>query len=196
MDKLNQLLELKGIPACSRESIHFPTPCSSSLFIFYIQVIINQLRNRKIKWALLFLLIISFFCLFKTYARNTYLGLVFFWAIALWGYNKKYFFIVLISSLIIGVLYLGTFQQIFFKTQEFDINTASSGRLFLWEHNINIFLTSSFDRKLLGHGLELDLIALSAQRYDIWSSHNDYLHLLLQLGGVGLLAYLLILSYY
>ena len=106
---------------------------------FYIQVIINQLRSRQIKLALLCLLIISLFCLFKTYARTAFIGLAIFWGISLFGYKKKYFVIVLISSLIIGVLYLSTLQQIFFKTKEFNASTASSGRSWVWEHNFNFF---------------------------------------------------------
>ena len=159
---------------------------------YYIQVNINQLRNRQIKWALLFLLIISFYCLFKTYARNSYLGLFVFWTISLWGYNKKYFYIILISALIIGLLYLTTFQQIFFKTKEFDANVASSGRLFLWGHNISLFLASSFDRKLLGYGLGVGSTGVIGADFQIWASHNDFLQLLMALGSVGLLAYVLI----
>ncbi|MBU0995216.1 MAG: O-antigen ligase family protein [Proteobacteria bacterium] len=159
---------------------------------FYIQVNINQLRNRQIKRTLLFLLIISFFCLLKTYVRSTSLGLFLFWAIALCGYNKKYFFILLISSLIIVVIYIGTIQQIFLKSQEMDLNVASSGRLTLWEHNISLFLESSFENKLLGHGAGVGSTGVFGSDNEIWVSHNDYLQLLMALGGVGLVAYLLI----
>jgi O-antigen ligase len=182
-------------------------PLSYAMFFFsvffYIQVNINQLRNRQIKWALLFFLIISFFCLFKTYSRITYLGLFVFWTISLWGYNKKYFFIVLTLSLFIVILYLGTFQQIFFKTQEFEVNVASSGRIFLWEHNISYFLESSFDRKLLGNGLGVlspgiigSDLGIASHRISpkILPSHNDFLQLLMSLGSIGLFAYLLIFS--
>jgi len=171
-------------------------PFSYAMFFisvyFYIQVNIYYLKNRLIKWALLFLLFISLFCLFKTYARTTYLGLVLFWAIALWGYNKKYFFIGLFSILIIGVLYFGAIQQIFFKAQEIDLNVASSGRLFLWEHNINLFLASSFDRKLLGYGIGVGSTGVFGADFQIWASHNDYLQLLMALGVVGFLVYILI----
>jgi O-antigen ligase len=160
--------------------------------LFYIQVIINQLKNRKVKWALLFLLIISFFCLYKTYARTAYIGLAIFWGISLFGYNKKYFFIMLISLLIIGILYISTLQQIFFKTQVFDVDTALSGRMVLWEHNINFFLESNFDRKLLGHGFGRGATGVFGSKNQIWASHNDYLEILLSAGGFGLLLYLII----
>lgn len=159
---------------------------------FYIQVIINQLKNRKIKWALLFLLVMSFLCLYKSYVRTAYLGVAFFWFIALYGYNKRYFYIILISSLIIGMLYIGILHQIFFKTQQFDANTASSGRMLLWGHNIKIFLRSNFDRKLLGYGFGGGSTGVFGSENQLWHTHNDYLELLVRAGGIGLLVYLLI----
>ena len=91
-----------------------------------------------------------------------------------------------------GLLYLPTFQQIFFKTPEFDINVASSGRLFIWEHNINHFLESSFDRKLVGNGLGVVSSRVIGASHEIWSSHNDYLHVLMALGSIGLVLNLLL----
>jgi O-antigen ligase len=146
---------------------------------------------------------ISFFCLFKTYSRITYIGFFVFWAISLWGYNKKYFYLVLTLSMFMVIVYLSTFQIIFFKTQEFDVDVASSGRFFLWEHNINYFLASSFDRKLLGNGLGAlspgvigsDFAFASHQNSPkILPSHNDFLQLLMSLGIFGLFAYVLIFA--
>jgi hypothetical protein len=180
-------------------------PLSYAMFFFsvfyYIQVNINQLRNRQIKWALLSFLIISFFCLFKTYSRITYLGLFVFWTISLWRYSKKYLFIVLTLSILIPILYFGTFQLIFFKGPEFEVDVATSGRVSIWEHNINYFLASSFDRKLLGNGLGVlfpgvigpDLGTASYRiSAKILPSHNDFLELLMSLGCFGLFGYLLI----
>ena len=100
---------------------------------------------------------------------------------------------MLISSLIIGMLYISTLEHIFFKTQEFDANTATSGRIFLWEHNINLFLESNFDKKLLGYGFgRSGATGVFGSESQIWASHNDYLDILLRAGGIGLLVYLLI----
>ena len=171
-------------------------PFSFAMFFFsvffYIQVAINKLANKQIKWGLFILLIISFFCIFKSYARSAYIGLIIFWAISLWGYNKKYFSIVLILSLIMGLLYLTNLEQIFFKTQEFDVNVATSGRIFIWEHNIELFLESDFDRKLMGHGLGVVSSSVIGAGREIWSSHNDYLHVLMALGIIGFVLYFLI----
>ena len=87
-------------------------------------------------------------------------------------------------------------QQIFFKTkqvEEADINTASSGRAFLWEHNIGLFLNAyRFDEKFLGRGIGSGTKGVIGKEDEIWSSHNDYLHLLMHSGGIGLFLYLLI----
>jgi O-antigen ligase len=181
-------------------------PLAYAMFFFsvfyYMQVYINQLRKRQIKWVLVFFLIISFFCLFKTYSRITYIGLFAFWTISLFGYNKKYFFLVLALSIFIVIGYFSIFQLIFFKTQEYELNVATSGRFFLWEHNINYFLQSSFEKKLLGNGLGVlspgligSDLGIASHRISpkILPSHNDFLQILMSLGIFGLFTYLLIL---
>lgn len=160
--------------------------------LFYMYVVVNQLKNKQIKWILLVLLIVSFFCLFKSYARSAYIGLVLFWVVSLWGFNKKYFYFVLTFSLIVGSLYLTSLEQIFFKTKEFDINVATSGRIYIWEHNINLFLDSDIDSKLIGHGLGVGTTKVVGSANEIWSSHNDFLHALMGLGSIGLVLYILI----
>jgi O-antigen ligase len=159
---------------------------------YYMQVIVNKLKNERVKWILFSLLIISLICLYKTYARTAFVGLAIFWTISLWGYNKKIFSIVFILSLIIGLSYSTTFQQIFFKTSKFDINVASSGRDIIWKHNFNFFLESTLDKKLIGNGLGVVSSTVIGRPNEIWSSHNDYLHLLMALGIFGLVLYLLV----
>jgi hypothetical protein len=164
---------------------------------FYLKYFIFRPENRYIRYALIFLLIASIYCLVKTYARSAFLGFFIFWSIALFGYDKKkYFFCFLILSLSVGIFYQSNLKQIFFKTaevEEADINTASSGRAFLWEHNIRLFLNNySFDEKLLGRGIGTGTQGVFGKENEIWSSHNDYLHLLMHSGVIGLFLYLLI----
>jgi O-antigen ligase len=171
-------------------------PMASAMFFFSVffclKFIMFRPGNRYFRYFLVFMLLISFFCVFKSYTRSILLGLFIFWGIVLIGFNKKYFLIFLFLTLISGLLYPSTLQQIFFKTEEFEINTASSGRAFLWEHNIRLFKTYSLDEKFLGRGLGVVTKGVIGKENEIWSSHNDYLHLLMQGGGVGLFLYLLI----
>jgi O-antigen ligase len=120
--------------------------------------------------------------------------LVIFWAISLWGYNRKYFSVALILSLVIGFLFFANLELIFFKTPKFEINVATSGRLSLWEHNINFFLESDLNRKLMGHGLGVASSSVFGARHEIWASHNDYLQVLMALGTIGFVLYILIYS--
>jgi O-antigen ligase len=159
---------------------------------FYIRVNIYYLSNKLIKFGLIFLLCISVFCLLKTYTRTTTIGLVVFWLIAMWGYNKKYFIIGLFSLLISAALYFGAIHQFFFKTNEIDFDVATSGRTVVWEHNLSVFLESSFDRKLLGHGLGVQSSRSHGADFEIWPSHNDYIQVLMAFGGIGFLLYFFI----
>jgi len=173
-------------------------PLANAMFFFsvffYLKYILFRPEGRYIRYALILMLLISVYCAFKTYSRSIYIGLFIFWAFALLGLNKKHFFIFLFLSIFFGALYQANLQQIFYKTEEFDVKTASSGRSFVWEHNISLFINSySFDEKFLGRGLGVVTPDGSVgKEWEIWSSHNDYLHLLMQLGGIGMFLYLLI----
>jgi len=173
-------------------------PMANAMFFFsvffYLKYSLFRPEGRYIKYALIIMLLISFYCVFKSYSRSIFLGLFIFWSIALLGLdNKKYFLVFIILALLVGFLYQSELQQIFFKTEEFDVETASSGRSFVWAHNINLFINAySFDEKFLGRGLGVVTVGVIGKEWEIWSSHNDYLHLLMQLGGIGLFLYLLI----
>ena len=173
-------------------------PMANAMFFFsvffYLKYILFRPEGRYIRYVLIIMLLISFYCVFKTYSRSIFLGLFIFWAIVLLGFDKKkYFLIFIILVLSVGLLYQAEIRQIYFKTQEFDVKTASSGRSFVWEHNIKLFINAySFDEKFLGRGLGVVTDGVIGKEWEVWSSHNDYLHLLMQLGGIGLFLYLLI----
>ena len=171
-------------------------PFAFAMFFFsvfyYLKIFVFKLKINQVKWILFLLLGVSFFCIFKTFARSAYIGLILFWILSLWGYKKKYFYLLLIFSVIFGVIYITPLEQIFIKTQKFDLNIASSGRIFIWKHNISYFLESSLDKKLFGHGLGVVSRGIIGMPNEIWSSHNDYLHVLMSLGSLGFLLYLFI----
>jgi len=45
---------------------------------------------------------------------------------------------------------------------------------------------------LLGHGLGVGSYRVIGSHADVWSSHNNYLHLLMEIGIIGLVIYLII----
>lgn len=174
-------------------SIHImAAACFFFSAIYYLKAIILSVKNRYINYALVLMLLISFYCIFKSYARSILLGFFILWSISLFGLNKKLFVIFLIIALITIFLNLEFLQQLFFKTNEIQIQTASSGRSYIWEHNIKLFFRYSFAEKILGRGIGVGAANVLGTEEEIWSSHNDYLHLLMHTGAMGLFLYLMI----
>jgi O-antigen ligase len=139
------------------------------------------------------MLVISLYCAYKSYTRSILLALFILWSFGLFGIKNKYFIIFLVCGLIISFAFRTNLQEIFFKsTKEVEINVASSGRAYLWEHNIDLFKSYALYEKVLGRGLGVGSVTVIGKEDEIWSSHNDYLHLLMQLGIIGLSLFLLI----
>ena len=160
--------------------------------IFYLRTVILSLTKRYYKYILIIMLLISLYCIYKTYTRTTFIGLFLFWAFSLFGLNKKYFLIFIVISIIVIIFNFPVFQQIFFKTKDFQVQTASSGRSYIWDHNIKLFFRYNITEKLLGRGLGVGSVTVIGGEDDVWSSHNDYLHLLMHTGVIGLSLYVMI----
>jgi exopolysaccharide production protein ExoQ len=108
----------------------------------------------------------------------------------------------------IGGLALGALLSVYFVSQNFDAATAAldkdphlTGRVDLWEYAID----SIKDKPLLGYGYQAfwtyDSVPARRIREAInWDSaphaHNGYIDLTLELGLVGLIAYLVLLTTY
>ena len=78
---------------------------------------------------------------------------------------------------------------LFWKTDEHDLDRASSGRLTLWSHNLCLFADLPLYAKMLGSGLGSESKTVLGGEDQIWSSHNDYISLLMTQGLIGLLLY-------
>ena len=166
------------------------------LFFSFLYCLINwrfQIKGYLPKLGFFFLLFISFVCLYKTYVRTVLSGFMLFWLIFLWGYNKRIFAAAVVLCFLVGIMSSQRIQTIVWKTNEYDTNTASSGRLTLWNHNIKLFLNSSLPQQLLGRGLGVESKNVIGSDTDVWSSHNDYISLLMTVGLIGLLLYFFLL---
>jgi hypothetical protein len=162
----------------------------------YAHILTNQKNlNTYVKTGLLIVFIVSVFCLYKTYTRTAYIGFIIFWTIFLLGRSRKYFIIFLISLIFSVTIFHGHVEKIFWKTPEKSWNAASSGRLFLWSHNYSMFLESDLLTKLVGAGLgsKTSGNTVIGKRNEIWSSHSNFLGLLMGLGIIGLTLYLSII---
>jgi len=115
-----------------------------------------------------------------------------------WGTNKKHFILAIIAGFLVLTAASQQVKTIFLKTrtEQYDLNAASSGRLTLWGHNIQLFLDSTIPQKILGRGLGIESKhgGIIGSKTDVWAPHNDYLSLLMSLGAIGLFLYLALLA--
>ncbi len=171
-------------------------------FIFALYCLLAP-DKRKFKRFMFVLLLATLFCIFKTYTRTVILGGAIFWFGHLFFWKRKLFFLLLAVALAASVFLLQDIRNL--VTQEhavsnqgginrkITLNTASSGRIGIWQHNLRLYADLPLTTQLLGVGLgrELDRIPGTADQQWI-GSHNDYLSLLITTGVLGLLFYLMI----
>jgi hypothetical protein len=155
-------------------------------FLYCILHYIYRFRNSLNRFLVGVILVLSAYCLYKSLTRTAMVGFILFWFIYLWGANKRAFFIAILLSIIVGVVFSDHIYSIVFKKEKIDFNTATSGRVTLFVNNIKLFTNSSFTQQLFGRGLGHE------HRF---AFHNDYISLLIELGITGLLLYLILLFY-
>ena len=63
------------------------------------------------------------------------------------------------------------------------------GRWTIWEHNLKLFMEKPFYKKILGSGLGSESASVIGRSDEIWSSHNDWISLLMTVGIIGLILY-------
>jgi O-antigen ligase len=172
------------------------------LFFSFIYCLLNRTHQFKGRWSksgLLVLQLLTIFCMYKSYTRTAYGGFFIFWSIYLWGTNKKRFALVIIACILVAVVASQKIATIFWQpgqhqqTIQNNLNAASSGRLNIWRHNIQVFLDSSIPQKLLGRGLGIEARRNIDPKQNVWAPHNNFLNLLMSLGVIGLLMYLTLL---
>jgi O-antigen ligase len=156
----------------------------------------HNLRSLAWRAYLLISLLGSLLCLYKSYTRTVFVGGILFWAVYIWSWNKKWFlFLSILIALLAGIFYSSMETTIWQKKWgerhvSHDLNTASSGRLSIWQHNLKLYSELSLTTKIIGVGLGNELRTLP-ESYDKWiGSHNDYLSFLIMLGVLGLSFYL------
>ncbi len=158
--------------------------------------------DRKIHIRFLFLVLLaSLICLFRTYTRTVILGGFCFWFCLLFFWKRKWFYALLILGVCFSAWQFNTIAKIAtqqdaasnWQQKKVDMNTAGSGRLQIWTHNLACFSSLPFTRQILGVGLgkELDVIPGTMSRKWI-GSHNDYMSLTITTGLMGLFIYLCI----
>ena len=169
-------------------------------FTFFLCSIFNfdMIKKRKICWYVL--LIMSLYCIYKSYTRTVFLGLVIFILVYSYGLGKKKFITCLLIIISVVLIFKGILFVAFGDVKEAlkykEYYKAGSGRIKIWTTELNKFEKFSFDRKILGIGLgyEKFYTRFKKERYFIARSHNDFLGLLMTLGIIGFLLYIAILA--
>lgn len=140
----------------------------------------------------------ALYCLYKSYVRTAYLGLIVF--IALWLYfkNKKLFFISIAGMAAVITISWSLVTLIFHDVAEVaegsrDTEKIAGGRPYIWKHNLTGFSNLTIDRQFAGVGVgnRYDVLSKGVRGEDnFWNSHNDYLEVMIQTGIIGFLLFL------
>ena len=162
-------------------------------FFYVLFLTYKKSTNRIFQYLVHSAFALSIYVIWNTYVRSAMLGFLTFWMFYLFRWRKRYFFAALIVLLALGFWQSTTVQSIFWQADTYDrartLDTASSGRITLWSHNLKLFSKLPFYTKLLGSGIGSESKIVIGGKKEIWSSHNDYISLLMTLGVIGLLLY-------
>ncbi len=154
---------------------------------------IKDISTKK-KIFIALLVVFAIFCLYKCWVRTAVIGLIVFFTVYLFFYNKKLLLIGTIVVVILGIIFapvivprfLNDFQKVF--EGEWDAGKLGSGRIKLWSNTLEGFWDLPLDKKLAGTGIG-NKIGLSGRHLD---THNDILGLLEETGIVGFILYMLL----
>ncbi|ACS80486.1 O-antigen ligase family protein [Maridesulfovibrio salexigens] len=140
--------------------------------------------------------VFALYCLYKSYVRTCFFGLLLFVYYYLFRVNKK---LLAFFSLIMGVVLIlsaAVVYTIFFDMVDAvkgpDKAQFGSGRPMIWKHNIETYAAQPLDGILAGVGVGSVTSHINERQKvgDVLNSHNDFLDVLTQTGIVGLLLFL------
>jgi hypothetical protein len=168
-------------------------------FLFALYFLSDQQTNLS-RWFMLALLFGSLFCAYKTYTRTVLLGAVVFWLCHTFFWKRNLFWYLVVASFILFSIFINDIESIVtqknaisLERKSADLNAASSGRISIWKHNMDLFFDLPLYYQLAGVGLGRELAKLPDEAQKKWfGSHNDYMSLLITTGYTGLTLYVLI----
>ena len=146
------------------------------------------------KMFLAVLVIFAIFLLYKCWVRTAVIGLIVFFTVYLFFYNKKLLIIGTTAVVILGTIFAPVIVPRFFNDfqkvyeGEWDADKLGSGRIKLWSNTLEGYWDLPLDKKLAGTGIG-NKIGLSGRHLD---THNDILGLFEETGIVGFILYMLL----
>ena len=171
------------------------------LMVAYVTIIkLTRARTGGIKtWQWLFMALlgaVALFCLYKSYVRTAYMGLLIFMAVYAFFYNRKWLIIGSLAGVIVAMHFAALLSKIFIDVVEVEEGVKSaeylgSGRPLIWLHNLSEFSEMTIDRQLAGVGIgnRVPVLKYRPGTDNIWNSHNDYLEVMIETGIVGFCLY-------
>ncbi|HAC34357.1 MAG TPA: hypothetical protein DCF45_07555 [Gammaproteobacteria bacterium] len=160
----------------------------------------------RVFWLYLMLLWLgAFYCMFHSHVRTVYLGLLIFFPIVCWSLGKRYLLLLVVAGGLMASTQTEMIRLVFMDVIDAvegrdSIEKAGSGRLLIWGDKLTDFAETPLDRQLVGKGLgghfvESDSHWGALQSNEVqFDSHNDYLHVLIDYGIIGLLLLILLYS--
>ena len=167
------------------------------LFIFIFSFFTYEMETKKVlvKAALISLFALSIFCIYESHVRTVYLGLIVFCIIYLWVKKQTLFWAFILIMFCLITFNLTISERIFWQTdvkREQSLESASSGRLSGWKHNLNVYQNYNIHQMIGGVGLGNEGKKVKNTNLRVLPAHNDFLGLLMTLGPIGLLLYIAI----
>ena len=146
--------------------------------------------NKKI---MLFVIgIIALYCLYQSYVRTAWIGLVVFACSLTFFISRKKFAGLLFIAFVITALSIPLLKVVFHDVVEVaegkrETERIGSGRPYIWKHNLTQFSQIGLDRQLAGVGIgnRVGIFREEHNSDNIWNSHNDFLEVMIQTGIVG-----------
>ena len=183
----------QGVHALAHSMMFF-----TFFFAFYLTM--NKPKNKIIYPLAFVLFIISIYCLVLTYTRTVLFGFIIFWTCYLFPTNKKLFFILILMTLPLIVVFQDQAERVIFQDKnpqlnhidEADLDHASSGRLTIWQMDLDILSRRELSEIFLGLGIGADGNEMYDPHRKFIQAHNDYLSIVMSSGIFGLIIYLII----
>lgn len=136
---------------------------------------------------------ITLYCLYQSYVRTAWLGLLIFACLLTYFVSKKKFALFLLVAVTVTALSIPLLKLVFHDVVEVaegkrETERIGSGRPYIWKHNLAQFSQLGLDRQLAGVGIgnRVGIFREEHNTDNIWNSHNDFLEVMIQTGIVGL----------
>lgn len=138
------------------------------------------------------LAVLALYCLYYSWVRTALLGFLVFLITLAIGRGKKLLVIAIVAAILAPALLVESLRQGYMyevaqseRDKNFNASEIGGGRPMMWNTFINDFMAEPIDRQIAGVGIGFAAARLGGGEYNVKSTHNDFLDVLVQTGYVG-----------